>query len=243
MLVAVIVAGFLPIYVLSGPSGQLFKPMADTMIYALIGSLILTLSVLPVLCSWALRKGVREKRNAVLDAVKAAYGKGLNICLGHPWLTTVVSAAILGATLLLIPRIGAEFMPHLDEGALWIRATMPYTISFEESKKITPQIRTIIRSFPEVTVVASEHGRPDDGTDPTGFFNAEFYVGLKPYSEWKGPYKTKDQLIDAMMTKLEAFPGITFNHTQPAEDAVDESMLPRLSSDTTSRSACGLPGA
>jgi cobalt-zinc-cadmium resistance protein CzcA len=112
----------------------------------------------------------------------------------------------------------------LDEGALWVRATMPYTISFEESSKIVPQIRDILSSFPEVTVVTSEHGRDDEGTDPTGFFNAEFYVGLEPYSEWKGPYRSKEQLIDALHRKLAVFPGITFNYTQPAEDAVDEAL-------------------
>jgi heavy metal efflux system protein len=220
--VAVIVAGFLPIYVLSGPSGQLFKPMADTMIFALLGSLLVTLTLLPVLCAWFLRKGVRERRNAAFEAVRAAYARGLDLCLAHPWGTTLASAGLLGASLLLIPGIGAEFMPHLDEGALWIRATLPYTISFEESSKLSPQVRSILRSFPEVTVVASEHGRPDDGTDPTGFFNDEFYVGLKPYSEWHGPYRTKQQLIDAINEKLTAFPGIVFNYTQPAEDAVDE---------------------
>jgi cobalt-zinc-cadmium resistance protein CzcA len=120
--------------------------------------------------------------------------------------------------------IGAEFMPKLDEGALWVRATMPYTISFEESSRLVPQIRQILASFSPVTVVASEHGRPDDGTDPTGFFNAEFYVGLKPYRDWTGPYKNKDELIDAIQKKLSAFPGITFNYTQPAEDAVDEAL-------------------
>jgi cobalt-zinc-cadmium resistance protein CzcA len=113
-------------------------------------------------------------------------------------------------------------MPKLDEGALWVRATMPYTISFEESAKIVPQVRSILQQFPEVTVVASEHGRPDDGTDPIGFYNAEFYVGLKPYSEWKGPYRNKAALIDEIGKKLRVFPGITFNYTQPAEDAVDE---------------------
>jgi cobalt-zinc-cadmium resistance protein CzcA len=220
--VAVIAASFLPIYVLSGPSGRLFKPMADTMIFALVGSLLVTLTLLPVLCSWTMRHGVRERHNAVFEAIKSVYVRGLDFCLAHRWATTVASALLLGGSLLLIPRIGAEFMPRLDEGALWVRATMPYTISFEESKKIAPQVRAILRSFPEVTVVASEHGRPDDGTDPTGFFNVEFYVGLKPYSEWKGPYRTKDQLIDLINRKLEAFPGIIFNYTQPAEDAVDE---------------------
>src|SRR5512135_3142796 len=220
--VAVIVAGFLPIYVLSGPSSKLFTPMADTMIFAIVGSLIVTLTLLPVLCSWAFRRGVRERRNPGFEAVRSAYIRGLDFCLAYPWGTTLASALVLGGSLLLLPTIGAEFMPHLDEGALWIRATMPYTISFEESRKIAPQVRQILRSFPEVTVVASEHGRPDDGTDPTGFFNVEFFVGLKPYREWKGTYRTKANLIEAINEKLQAFPGIIFNYTQPAEDAVDE---------------------
>jgi heavy metal efflux pump (cobalt-zinc-cadmium) len=220
--VAVIVVSFLPIYVLSGPSGTLFKPMADTMVFALVGSLIVTLTLLPVLCAWLMRKGVRERRNGVFEAIKSVYIKGLDFCLAHKWGTTFASAILLVGSLLLIPRIGAEFMPQLDEGALWVRATMPYTISFDESAKIVPKIREILRSFPEVTTVASEHGRPDDGTDSTGFFNAEFYVGLKPYSQWTSGYRTKPELIEAINKKLLAFPGITFNYTQPAEDAVDE---------------------
>ncbi len=220
--VAVTVAGFLPIYVLSGPSGKLFKPMADTMVFALVGALIVTLTLLPVLCAWFMRKGVRERRNAVFEACRSAYSKGLDFCLAHPWGTTAISAILLAGSLLLIPRIGAEFMPHLDEGALWVRATMPYTISFDEAAKITPRIRQILRSFPQVTTVTSELGRPDDGTDSTGFFNVEFFVGLKPYSQWTGPYRTKPELISAINRKLETLPGIIFNYTQPAEDAVDE---------------------
>ena len=220
--VAVIVVSFLPIYVLSGASGTLFKPMADTMIFALVGSLIVTLTLLPVLCAWFMRKGVTERRNRIFEAIKSVYIKGLDVCLKHPWATTLASTVVLAASLLLIPRIGAEFMPQLDEGALWVRATMPYTISFDESAKITPKIRDILRSFPEVTTVASELGRPDDGTDSTGFFNVEFYVGLKPYSEWTGKYRTKAALTEAINQKLQTFPGIMFNYTQPAEDAVDE---------------------
>ena len=220
--VAVIMAGFLPIYALSGPSGELFKPMADTMLFALLGSLAITLTLLPVLCFWVLRKGVRERRNVAFEAIKSVYTKGLDVCLGHPWLTTAVSVLLLAGSLLLVPGIGAEFMPHLDEGALWIRATMPYTISFEEAAKISPQVRAVLRSFPEVTVVANELGRPDDGTDPTGFFNDEFFVGLRPYREWKGRFRTKPELIAAINDRLKAFPGIIFNYTQPAEDAVDE---------------------
>jgi len=115
-------------------------------------------------------------------------------------------------------------MPHLDEGAIWIRATMPYTISFDEASKLGPQVRNLLLEFPQVTTVANELGRPDDGTNPIGFFNDEYYVGLKPYSDpaWIGAIHTKPQLIDAIDAKLAAFPGIIFNYTQPAEDAVDE---------------------
>ncbi|HSU66169.1 MAG TPA: efflux RND transporter permease subunit, partial [Tepidisphaeraceae bacterium] len=220
--VIVIVVSFLPIYVLTGPSGVLFKPMADTMIFALIGSLIVTLALLPVLCSWIMRSGVRERRNKIFERIRAGYVRGLDFCLARPRATIAASGLLLLASLLLFADVGAEFMPHLDEGALWVRATMPYTISFDQSAKIVPQIRSIIASFPEVTVVGSEHGRPDDGTDATGFFNAEFYVGLKPYSQWHGPIHNKPQLINAINDKLRSFPGITFNYTQPAEDAVDE---------------------
>jgi cobalt-zinc-cadmium resistance protein CzcA len=220
--VAVIVVSFLPIYVLSGPSGTLFKPMADTMVFALVGSLLVTLILLPVLCAWFMRNGVRERRNAAMEKINSIYARGLDFCLARPWLTTLVPGILLALSMLLLPGIGAEFMPKLDEGALWVRATMPYTISYEEAAKVAPKVRAILRSFPEVTTVASELGRPDDGTDPTGFFNAEFYVGLKPYAQWTGSYHSKAQLTEAINKKLEAFPGITFNYTQPAEDAVDE---------------------
>jgi cobalt-zinc-cadmium resistance protein CzcA len=220
--VAVIVVSFLPIYVLSGPSGTLFKPMADTMIFALGGSLIVTLTLLPVLCAWFMRKGVRERHNGAFEKIKSVYARGLDFCLARAWPTTIAAVALLVLSLLLVPRIGAEFMPNLDEGALWVRATMPYTISFDEAAKLTPKVRDVLRSFPEVTTVASELGRPDDGTDSTGFFNAEFYVGLKPYATWNGHYHSKPELIDAINKKLQSFPGVTFNYTQPAEDAVDE---------------------
>ena len=220
--VAVIIASFLPIYVLTGPSGTLFKPMADTMVFALVGSLVLTLTLLPVLCAWFMRRGVVERRNAAFLAIQRAYEKGLDYCLARPWKTTLASAIVLAASLVLALGIGAEFMPHLDEGALWVRATMPYTISYDEAAKVAPKVRAILASFPQVTTVTSELGRPDDGTDPTGFFNVEFYVGLKPYGQWTGPYRTKAALIRAIDAKLTTFPGIIFNYTQPAEDAVDE---------------------
>jgi len=226
--VAVIIAGYVPIYVLRGPSGRLFHPMADTMSFALIGALLFTLTLVPVLCSYAFRKGVRESTNRIYDWVKRGYAVELDWCLKHPAVTMVAATVVFGATLLLVPLIGGEFMPHLDEGALWVRATLPYTISFEEASTIAPQIREILVSYPQVTVVGSELGRPDDGTDPTGFFNCEFYVGLKPYkdSAWKTPggIHTKEELTDALRHRLEQFPGIIFNFTQPAEDAVDEAL-------------------
>ncbi|MGN6656223.1 MAG: efflux RND transporter permease subunit [Rhodanobacter sp.] len=133
-----------------------------------------------------------------------------------------IPVLLLLLTLVITRGIGAEFMPTLDEGALWVRATMPYTISFQKAAEISPQIRQVLLSFPVVTTVTSELGRPDDGTDSTGFFNDEFFVGLKPYAQWDGKYRSKADLIAAIDRKLSAFPGIQFNYTQPAEDAVDE---------------------
>src|SRR6476659_4791841 len=224
--VAVIIAGYLPIYALSGPSGKLFHPMAETMSFALVGALILTLTLIPVLASFWFKKGVREKPNRAFEWMKRKYASQLDWALARPKTTMAIATLIFGASLLLVPFIGGEFMPHLDEGALWVRATMPYTISFEEASKIAPQIRAILMSYPQVTVVGSELGRPDDGTDPTGFFNCEFYVGLSPYkdSAWDGEVSSKKDLIASLNKKLSAFPGIIFNFTQPAEDAVDEAL-------------------
>jgi cobalt-zinc-cadmium resistance protein CzcA len=222
--VAVIIAGYLPIYALAGPSGRLFQPMADTMSFALVGSVICALVILPVLCAYLLRGRIAEPKFDLFSPIRRGYGAVLGKCLRHRTLSLVVLLSIFAASLLLIPLIGAEFMPHLDEGALWMRATAPYTISFDEASKLSPQIRDILRSFPQVTTVANELGRPDDGTDSTGFFNNEFYIGLKPYGDaaWKGSVSTKKELVDAINAKMSAFPGVIFNYTQPAEDAVDE---------------------
>ncbi len=225
--VIVIIAGYLPIYALRGASARLFDPMADTMVFALVGSLILALTLVPVLASYWFKRGVRERVNRPYDWFKGIYRRQLEWCLNFPKLTFLIVAIVFGASLLLIPYIGAEFMPHLDEGALWVRATMPYTISWQEAAKISPQIRDVLMSYPQVTTVASELGRPDDGTDPTGFFNDEFYVGLHPYNDrvWRtGNIRTKAELTAAINDRLQTFPGIIFNYTQPAEDAVDEAL-------------------
>ena len=225
--VAVIIAGYLPIYALSGPSGKLFKPMADTVAIALVGALILTLTLVPVLCAYWFKGGVHERVNKPFEWVRDRYAVQLEWCLDRPKTTMFGAILILAATLLLVPFIGGEFMPHLDEGALWVRATLPYTVSFETASNFSPQVRNILLKYPMVTDVGSELGRPDDGTDPTGFFNDEFYVGLKPYSDasWKtGKIHTKAELTEDIQSQLQAFPGVIFNYTQPAEDAVDEAL-------------------
>ena len=225
--VAVIIAGYLPIYVLSGPSGKLFKPMADTVAIALVGALILTLTFVPVMCAYWFKNGVHERVNRPFEWVRDKYAIQLEWCLDHPKATLIGATVIFAASLLLVPFIGGEFMPHLDEGALWVRATMPYTVSFDTASKFSPQVRNILLKYPMVTDVGSELGRPDDGTDPTGFFNDEFYVGLKPYSDasWKtGSIHNKAELTTDIQKQLQAFPGVIFNYTQPAEDAVDEAL-------------------
>jgi cobalt-zinc-cadmium resistance protein CzcA len=225
--VAVIIAGYLPIYALTGPAGKLFHPMADTMAFALLGALVLTLTVVPVLASYWFKNGVKEYRNFVFEWIRNFYGGLLGWCLRHAKTTMLLATAIFGATLLLVPSIGGEFMPHLDEGAIWVRATMPYTISFEEASAFAPKIRDLLKEYPQVTIVASELARPDDGTDPTGFFNCEFYVGLLPYNDtaWKqGSVHNKAELTEVIQKRLDSFPGVIFNFTQPAEDAVDEAL-------------------
>jgi cobalt-zinc-cadmium resistance protein CzcA len=222
--VSVIIAGYLPIYALTGPASRLFQPMADTMSFALLGSLLCSLILLPVLCAYFLRKHVKEPAIPIYERLRSFYGSLLGWCLRNRLAAVVVCLSFFVASLFLIPFIGAEFMPHLDEGALWVRATTPYTISFDEATKLSPQIRATLSSFPQVTTVANELGRDDGGTDPTGFFNNEFFVGLKPYGDpaWQRPIQTKAQLIEDIQKKLSAFPGVIFNYTQPAEDAVDE---------------------
>jgi cobalt-zinc-cadmium resistance protein CzcA len=225
--VAVIIAGYLPIYALSGPAGKLFHPMADTMGFALLGALLFTLTLVPVLVSYWFKRGVHEKENRFYEWFKREYGSELKWCLKRPKLTMLLATLIFAASLCLIPFIGGEFMPHLDEGAIWVRATMPYTISFEEAARFAPKVRALLIQYPMVTTTASELGRPDDGTDPTGFFNCEFYVGLKPYGDksWKsGRIHSKEELTEDLQKNLEGYPGVIFNYTQPAEDAVDEAL-------------------
>ena len=182
--IAVIIAGYLPIYVLTGPSGRLFQPMADTMSFALLGALLCALTrAAGAVLVFSARHASASRKCGSSNGCAGNTARSLGWCLRNRLITVLLVLAVFGCSLLLIPFIGGEFMPHLDEGALWVRATTPYTISFDEASKLSPQIRDILTSFPQVTTVANELGRPDDGTDPTGFFNNEFYVGLKPYND------------------------------------------------------------
>src|ERR1700743_1439938 len=138
--VAVIIAGYLPIYALTGPSGKLFHPMADTMSFALLGALVFTLTFVPVIASYWFKSGIKEKQNRVYNWIRDRYAGRLVWCLDHPKTTVIGSVLIFGLTLLLVPLIGGEFLPHLDEGALWVRATMPYTIGFDQAAKFAPQV-------------------------------------------------------------------------------------------------------
>ena len=178
---------------------------------------------------------MKEKRNRAFEWILARYQRSLDWALSHRKQTVFGSIGVFALSILIASGIGAEFMPHLDEGALWVRATMPYTISFEESSRIVPQVRAILRSFPEVTDVASEHGRADDGTDPTGFFNAEFYVGLKPYAQWNGKYHSKADLIAAIDKKLETFPGVHRSITHSPPKTRSTRLRPGLRARSTSR--------
>ena len=216
--VAVIVAGYLPIYVLSGPSGRLFQPMADTMGFALLGSVICALVLLPVLCSYLLRGKIKEPRNLIFDYIRRGYGRVLGWCLRNRTVSMGIMLSIFAASLLLIPLIGAEFMPHLDEGALWMRATAPYTISFDEAAALSPKIRNILRTFPQVTTVANELGRPDDGTDSTGFFNNEYYIGLKPYSDashGRGRFIPRSSWLMPSTRRCRSFPASSLTTPSP----------------------------
>ena len=164
----------------AGPSGKLFHPMAETMSYALLGSLIFTLTLVPVLASYWFKNGVKEMVNRPYEWVKGVYAGELDWCLDHPKITMVVATIIFGASLLLVPYIGGEFMPHLDEGALWVRATMPYTISFEEAARFAPQIRNILMSYPQVTEVGSELAVPTTAPIPPDFSIANSTSGSSP---------------------------------------------------------------
>jgi cobalt-zinc-cadmium resistance protein CzcA len=221
---AIIIAAFIPLFTMQGVEGQIFGPMARTYAYALVGALLATFTVTPCLASLLVPEHVSEVETTIVRGVRVIYVPALRWSLQNRKITIAVGLAFLLISLFLGSRLGSEFLPTLEEGNLWIRATMPPTISLEAGMPIVTRIRHILLSHPEVMTVTSQHGRPDDGSDAAGFFNAEFFVPLKPFDEWPTGY-TKDKLMGDLQVEFKKeFVGIDFNFSQYIQDNVEEGL-------------------
>src|SRR6266446_5909831 len=220
----IIIAGFLPLFTLSGVEGHIFAPMAKTYAYALAGGLLATFTVTPAISAILLPEHVNETETRVVRVLHRLYRPVLHLAVANKLLTIAGATMLLLLAGLAIRSLGLEFLPKLEGGNLWIRATMPSTISLEEGNNYVNRMRAVIASFPEVEAVVSQHGRPDDGTDAAGFFNAEFFAPLKPASQWR-PGLDKDALTTQILRKLETdFPGVEFNFSQYLQDNVAEAV-------------------
>jgi cobalt-zinc-cadmium resistance protein CzcA len=221
---AITLAAFLPLFTMQGVEGQIFSPMARTYAYALAGALISTFTVTPVLATFLLPERVHHAETVLVRILRWLYEPVLRWALAHRAATVTAGVLVLAAAGLLIPRLGGEFLPILEEGNLWIRATMPPTISLEAGMPVVSRIRHILNARPEVITVVSQHGRPDDGSDAAGFNNAEFFAPLRPAAQW--PHgMTKDRLIRELQAKFaEEFPGVGFNFSQYIQDNIEEQL-------------------
>jgi cobalt-zinc-cadmium resistance protein CzcA len=219
---AIIIAAFVPLFTLSGIEGHIFGPMAKTYAYAIAGGLIATFTVTPALSAIFLPRRLEEKETWLVARLHKAYLPIMRVALANRLLTLGGMAVLLVVCFLCSRSLGLEFLPKLEEGNLWIRATMPTSISMEAGDGPVNRMRRIIKSYPETITVISQHGRPDDGTDATGFFNAEFFVPLKPFDTWPAGVD-KEKLVTEMTARLTAaFPGVDFNFSQYIEDNVEE---------------------
>ena len=225
--IAIIITAYLPIFTLERVEGRLFRPMAWTVAFALLGALVFSMLVAPMLSSFLFRQGVREWRNPVMEYLKNSYRTSLKWAIEHRY-ATVGSAAVgfLFAIYLTVGGvIGSEFLPHLDEGALWVRGTLAPSTGPTEGTRVANQARVILCSFPEVTQCTSQVGRPDDGTDHTGFFDTEYFLDLKPKEQWRPVFhKNKERLIGAMDREVEKIPGVIWGFSQPIEDNMEEAV-------------------
>jgi cobalt-zinc-cadmium resistance protein CzcA len=225
--IAIIITAYMPIFTLQRVEGRLFKPMAWTVAFALLGALIFSMLVAPVLASLLFRGGAREWRNPIMAFLTARYRIALRWAIEHRWLTvSVCVVGLLSAIYLAFGGvIGSEFLPHLDEGAIWVRGTLAPSTGPDEGIRVANQARVLLASFPEVTVATSQVGRPDDGTDTTGFFNTEYFVDLKPKEQWRSTFhEDKEALILAMNRELEKIPGVIWNFSQPIADNMEEAV-------------------
>ena len=218
------IAAFSPLFLMSGVEGQIFGPMARTYGYALAGALIATFTVTPVLAAYLLPRRVEEHETRLVALIRQVYQPMLRWTLRHAWTTWSVAVGFLLVAALVLTQLGSEFLPALEEGNLWIRASMPPTISLEAGSAKTNRMREIIKSYPEVITVVSQHGRPDDGSDASGFNNVELFAPLKPFDQWP-PGVTKDQLVAELQKRFDAeFPGVGVNFSQYIQDNVEEGL-------------------
>jgi len=224
---AIIITAYLPIFTLQSVEGRLFKPMAWTVSFALLGALIFSIAIAPVLAEIVFDKGVTEWRNPVVEFLRNNYRVSVRWALKNRKVTLTSAAAVLVVTVLLLGSgiVGSEFLPHLDEGAIWVRGTLAPSTGPTEGTRIMNQARLVLASFPEVKQVVSQVGRPDDGTDTAGFFNTEYFVDLKPKNEWRPVFREdKDDLITAMDKQLSEMPGVLWNFSQPISDNMEEAV-------------------
>jgi cobalt-zinc-cadmium resistance protein CzcA len=225
--IGIIITAYLPIFTLQRVEGRLFHPMAWTVAFALLGALIFSIILAPVLSSVLFRKGVTEWRNPVMEFLKTRYRFAVRWAIEHRLVTVGGAALGFAATIYLIVGgvIGSEFLPHLDEGALWVRGTLAPSTGPTEGTRLANQARVLLCSFPEVTQCTSQVGRPDDGTDTTGFFNTEYFVDLKLKKDWRPVFhEDKERVIAAMQRELDKIPGVIWNFSQPIADNMEEAV-------------------
>src|SRR5215469_14139592 len=224
---AIIITAYLPIFTLQSVEGRLFKPMAWTVSFALLGALVFSIGIAPVFAEIVFDKGVKEWHNPVMEFLRNKYRITVRWALEHRSVTLGAAGAVLVATAVLLTSgvVGSEFLPHLDEGAIWVRGTLAPSTGPTEGTRVMNQARLILSSFPEVKQVVSQVGRPDDGTDTAGFFNTEYFVDLKPKANWRLVFhQDKDDLIGAMDKQLSHIPGVLWNFSQPISDNMEEAV-------------------
>jgi cobalt-zinc-cadmium resistance protein CzcA len=225
--IAIIITAYLPIFTLQRVEGRLFKPMAWTVAFALLGALLFSMLIAPILASFLFSRGVSEWQNPVMVFLTERYRKAVRVAIHHRIVTVGVGLAGLSLALFLAYSgvIGSEFLPHLDEGAIWARGTLAPSTGPTEGIRLMNQARVVLCSFPEVTQCWSQVGRPDDGTDTTGFFNTEYFVDLKPKEEWRPVFhQDKEEVIAAMNRELSKMPGVVWGFSQPIEDNMEEAV-------------------
>jgi len=223
--IIIIISGYIPIFTLQRVEGRLFRPMAWTVAFALLGALVFSMMIAPVLASFLFKKETREWQNPVVVWLTAHYRKGLTWSIHRPKVMLGVAVLTLGASFYLAMSgvVGSEFLPHLDEGSIWVRGTLAPSTGPSEGIRVANQARVMLAAFPEVTVATSQVGRPDDGTDFTGFFNTEYCVSLKPKEKWRPVFhENKERLIAAMDRQLRKIPGVIWNFSQPIQDNMEE---------------------